>query len=50
MARGRMAKLLKYGQFDGHTGHIITYVMTSQILHVQKRTLRHGFVDFLAFR
>ena len=31
MARERMAKLLKYGHFERHTGHITTYFMTSQI-------------------
>ena len=33
MARERMAKLIKYDHFEGRIGHIITYFMTSQILH-----------------
>ena len=33
MARERMAKLIKYDHFEGIIGHIITYFMSSQILH-----------------
>ena len=28
-----MAKLLKYDHLEGHTGHIITYFVTSRIYH-----------------
>ena len=35
MARERMAKFLKYGHFETHIGHIITYFMSSLILHHQ---------------
>ena len=33
MARERMAKLLKYGYFESRIAHIITYFMSSQMLH-----------------
>ena len=39
MARERMAKLLQYGYFEGRIGHIITYIMSSQILHHQHVSL-----------
>ena len=35
MARERMAKLIKYDHFEGRIAHIITYFMSSQILHHQ---------------
>ena len=35
MARERMAKLLKYDHFETHIDHIITYFMSSLILHHQ---------------
>ena len=35
MARERMAKLIKYDHFEGRTDHIITYLMSSQILDHQ---------------
>ena len=42
MARERMAKLLNYGHFEGRSGHIITYFMSSQILHHQHVSLDLG--------
>ena len=33
MARERMAKLITYDHFEGRIGHIITYFMSSHILH-----------------
>ena len=42
MARERMAKLIKYDHFEGRIGHIITYFMSSQILHHQHVSLDLG--------
>ena len=42
MARERMAKLIKYVHFEGRTGHIIIYFMSSQILHHQHVSLDLG--------
>ena len=35
MARERMAKMIKYDNFEGRIAHIITYFMSSLILHHQ---------------
>ena len=42
MARERMAKLIKYDHFEYRIGHIITYFMSSQILHHQHVSLDLG--------
>ena len=42
MARERMAKLIKYDHFEGRIAHIITYFMSSQILHHQHVSLDLG--------
>ncbi len=44
MARERMAKLLNYGNFEGRTGHIIAYFMTSQILQHHDINLSYRYL------
>ena len=42
MTRERMAKLIKYDHYESRVGHIITYFVSSQILHHQHVSLDLG--------
>ena len=44
MARERMAKLMKYGHFESHTGHIIINFMIITKSHHQREAKDHRFL------
>ena len=45
MARERMAKLLEYDHFEGHTGHIIINFMIISNFASTKQTYPHRFLS-----
>ena len=47
MARERMAKLIKYGHFEGHTGHIIINFMIISNFASTRQTYPHRFLRSL---
>ena len=46
MARERMAKLLKYGHLEGHTGHVIINFMIMTKSHHQRGAKDHRILGF----
>ena len=44
MARERMAKLLKYGHFEGHISHLIINFMIISKLQPEKRVQIHRYL------
>ena len=45
MARERMAKLLRYGHFEGRIGHIIINFMIISKYQHQRGTMEHRFLN-----